>query len=45
MFSQDIDYQINQFKKGGLQTLMATGKKFTNILLMLGIKVFQSYVS
>ncbi|XP_025424324.1 receptor expression-enhancing protein 4-like isoform X2 [Sipha flava] len=40
---KDIDSQINNFKRGGLQTLMATGKKFTNILLNFVIKGFQLY--
>lgn len=44
-FLQNIDAQINNFKKGGLQSLMATGKKCTYILLNLALTVLQSYVS
>ncbi|VVC34808.1 TB2/DP1/HVA22-related protein [Cinara cedri] len=40
---KDIDAQINSFKNGGLQTLMGTGKKFTNILLNYAIKAFLAY--
>lgn len=40
---KDIDVQISNFKSGGLQTLMITGKKCTNIFLKLAIKAFQIY--
>ncbi|XP_015371316.1 PREDICTED: receptor expression-enhancing protein 4-like [Diuraphis noxia] len=40
---KDIDAQISNFKKGGLQTLMIAGKKCTNILLKLAIKAFHLY--
>lgn len=40
---KNIDAQISNFKKGGLQTLMIAGKQFTNIFLKLAIKGFQLY--
>lgn len=40
---KDIDAQISSFKRSGLQTLMITGKKFTNFFLNLAINVFQLY--
>jgi receptor expression-enhancing protein 1/2/3/4 len=40
---KNIDAQINSFKRGGLQTLMVTGKKCSNILLNLAMRVIQSY--
>jgi len=40
---KDIDSHINNFKRGGLQTLMATGKKCTNVLLNLIMKGLQLY--
>ncbi|XP_050542544.1 receptor expression-enhancing protein 4-like isoform X2 [Daktulosphaira vitifoliae] len=39
---KDIDAQINNFKRGSLQTLMSTGKKCTNMLMILLYRTLQN---
>ncbi|XP_050433217.1 receptor expression-enhancing protein 4-like isoform X2 [Adelges cooleyi] len=39
---KDIDKQINHFKRGGLQTLMSTGKKCTDMMMTMIFKVLQN---